>query len=115
MTDITRFESNGRMSQVVVHNGIAYLAGQVEAPGADAGEQTRATLAEIDRLLALAGTDKTRILTAQIWLADIADFVAMNEVWDGWVAKEHAPARYTGESKLASPDYRVEIIVTAAV
>lgn len=115
MTDITRFESNGRMSQVVVHNGIAYLAGQVEAPGADAGEQTRATLAEIDRLLALVGTDKTRILTAQIWLADIADFAAMNEVWDGWVAPGHAPARATGESKLATPDYKVEIIVTAVL
>ncbi|MGR3463208.1 RidA family protein [Limimaricola sp.] len=115
MTDIIRHETNARMSQVVIHNGIAYLAGQIEGPAGDAGAQTRETLAEIDRLLALAGTDKTRLLTAQIWLADMSDFAAMNEVWDGWVPEGHAPARYTGESKLASPDYLVEIIVTAAV
>ncbi|MCP1168285.1 RidA family protein [Limimaricola litoreus] len=115
MTDIIRHETDARMSQVVVHNGIAYLAGQIEGPAHDAGAQTRETLAEIDRLLALAGTDKTRLLTAQIWLADMADFEAMNAAWDAWVPEGHAPARYTGESKLAAPEYRVEIIVTAAV
>ncbi len=113
--DITRLETSKRMSAAVVHNGIVYLAGQVGAPGEDAGTQTRAILEEIDRLLALAGTDKTRLLTAQVWVADMADFAAMNEVWDGWVAEGQAPARWTGESKLATPDYKVEIIVTAAV
>ena len=111
---ITRIESGDRMSQAVVHNGIAYLAGQVGKPGEDATAQTQEVLAQIDRLLALAGSDKTKILTAQVWLADMADFAAMNAVWDGWVAKGHAPARWTGEAKLATPDYRVEIIVTAA-
>ena len=112
---ITRIESGDRMSQAVVHNGIAYLAGQVGKPGEDATIQTTEVLAQIDRLLALAGTDKTKILTAQVWLADMADFAAMNAVWDGWVAKGHAPARWTGEAKLATPDYKVELIVTAAL
>lgn len=115
MADITRIECGARMSAAVVHNGIAYLAGQVGKPGGDVTAQTRDVLAEIDRILALAGTDKTRILTAQIWLADIAGFAEMNAVWDAWVAPGHAPARWTGEAKLATPDYLVEIIVTAAV
>jgi enamine deaminase RidA (YjgF/YER057c/UK114 family) len=115
MSDITRLETGPRMSQAVVHNGLVYLAGQVGTPGAPIAEQTKAVLAEVDRLLAAAGTDKTRILTAQIWLGDIADFAAMNAVWDGWVPQGHCPARWTGEAKLATPDYKVEIIVTAAV
>ncbi len=115
MTDITRIETGPRMSQAVVHNGIAYLAGQVGAPGEDAAAQTREVLAQVDRLLAAAGTDKTRILTAQVWLADMSHFAAMNAEWDSWVAQGHAPARWTGEAKLATPDYLVEIIVTAAV
>ena len=112
---ITRIESGDRMSQAVVHNGIAYLAGQVGKPGEDATAQTKEVLAQIDRLLALAGTDKTKILTAQVWLADMADFAAMNAVWDGWVSKGNAPARWTGEAKLATPDYNVEMILTAAL
>ncbi|MCF7700181.1 RidA family protein [Loktanella sp. M215] len=112
---IQRIESGDRMSQAVVHNGIAYLAGQVGKPGEDATAQTTAVLAQIDRLLALAGTDKSKILTAQVWVADMADFAAMNAVWDGWVSKGNAPARWTGEAKLATPDYKVEIIVTAVV
>ncbi|MBS1303691.1 RidA family protein [Loktanella sp. SALINAS62] len=112
---ITRIQSGARMSQAVVHNGIAYLAGQVGAPGEDATAQTQAVLNSIDALLAEAGTDKTRILTAQVWVADMADFAAMNAVWDTWVAPGHAPARWTGEAKLATPDYKIEIIVTAAV
>ena len=76
--------------------------------------QTKEVLAEIDRLLALAGSDKTRILRAQIWLADIKTFDQMNGVWDAWVAPGNPPARATGEAKLATPDYLVEIIVTAA-
>jgi enamine deaminase RidA (YjgF/YER057c/UK114 family) len=103
------------MSQAVIHNSTVYLAGQVGAPGASVTDQTRAILAEIDRLLGLAGTDKTRLLTAQIWLADIKTFAEMNAVWDAWVAPGNAPARWTGEAKLATPDYKVEIIVTAAV
>jgi enamine deaminase RidA (YjgF/YER057c/UK114 family) len=113
---ITRIESGKRMSQAVVHNGIVYLAGQVGNPGEDVTAQTRTVLAEIDRLLAAAGTDKTKLITAQIWLADIATgFAAMNAVWDEWVAPGNTPARYTGEAKLAGPEYLVEIIVTAAV
>ncbi len=115
MSEITRIECGPRMSQAVVHNGMAYLAGQVGAPGASVAEQTRAVLAEVDRLLAACGTDKTRILTAQIWLADMATFAEMNGVWDTWVPAGHCPARWTGEAKLATPDYLVEIIVTAAV
>ena len=113
---INRIDSGDRMSQAVVHHGIVYLAGQIGAPGEDAEAQTCAVLEKIDDLLARAGTDKTRILTAQVWVADIdCDFAPMNEVWDGWVARGQAPARWTGEAKLATPDYRVEIIVTAAV
>ena len=111
--EITRFESGARMSQAVVHNGIVYLAGQVGERGSDVSGQTREALAEVDRLLALAGSDKSRILTAQIWLADLADFAKMNAVWDAWVSPGNAPARATGESKLAAPDYLVEVIVTA--
>jgi enamine deaminase RidA (YjgF/YER057c/UK114 family) len=115
MSDITRIEPGPRMSQVVVHKDVAYLAGQVAKPGASVAEQTEAVLASIDRLLAVAGTDKTRLLTAQIWLSDMAGFAAMNSVWDKWVAPGNAPARWTGEAKLATPDYKVEIIVTAAL
>ena len=115
MADIKRIECGPRMSMAVVHGGIAYLAGQVGKPGESVTEQTREVLAQVDRLLAEAGTDKTRILTAQIWLADMADFAEMNAVWDAWVPQGHCPARATGEAKLATPDYRVEVIVTAAL
>ena len=115
MAEITRHEIGTRMSQAVIHNGLVYLAGQVGAPGASVTEQTQAILAEIDRLLAAAGTDKTRILTAQIWLADMATFAEMNAVWDAWVPTGNAPARATGSADLATRDYRVEIIVTAAL
>jgi enamine deaminase RidA (YjgF/YER057c/UK114 family) len=115
MSDIQRIEPGPRMSQAVIHDSTVYLAGQVGAPGASVTAQTQAILAEVDRLLGLAGTDKTRLLTAQIWLADIKTFAEMNAVWDGWVAPGNPPARWTGEAKLATPDYKVEIIVTAAV
>ncbi|RDW12764.1 RidA family protein [Paracoccus thiocyanatus] len=114
MSDITRIATGPRMSQAVIHNGTVYLAGQVGKPGDPVAEQTREVLAQIDRLLAECGSDKTRILSAQVWLADMGDFAQMNAVWDGWVAPGHAPARATGESALATPDYKVEIIVTAA-
>ena len=113
--DIKRFETGPRMSQAVVHNGTVYLAGQVGEPGDDVTAQTKTTLAEIDALLAQAGTDKSKILMATIWLADIADFEAMNAVWDAWVDKANPPARATSEARLATPDYLVEIIVVAAL
>ena len=115
MTDITRIEPGTRMSQAVVHNGVAHLAGQVGAPGASVTEQTRAVLAEVDRLLAACGTDRSRLLTAQIWLSDMGTFAEMNAVWDAWVDRANPPARWTGEAKLATSDYKVEIIVTAVV
>ena len=111
---ITRLETGARMSNAVIHNGTIYLAGIVGEPGESVGAQTRTILAEIDRLLALAGSDKTKILKAQIWLADISTFADMNAEWDAWVPQGHTPARATGEAKLATPDYKVEIIVTAA-
>ena len=111
---IRRIEPGKRMSQAVVHGNTVYLAGQVGAPGASVAEQTRAVLGEIDRLLAEAGSDKSRLLAATIWLADIADFAEMNSVWETWIDPASPPARATGESKLAAPEYKVEIIVTAA-
>jgi len=115
MTDIIRIEPGPRMSAAVVHAGIAHLAGQVGAPGEDVTAQARAVLAEVDRILALCGTSKARLLTAQIWLADMGAFAEMNAVWDAWVDRANPPARWTGEARLATPDYLVEIIVTAAV
>ena len=112
---IERYEVGPRMSQVVVHGGVAYLAGIVaEDLVPSVADQTRQILARIDRLLALAGSDKTRILKANIWLSDIGTFNEMNAVWDGWVAKGHTPARATVEARLAGPAYLVEIMVEAA-
>ena len=110
---IIRHETGPRMSQANIHNGVVYLAGQV-GDGATVKEQTQAVLAQIDRLLALSNSSKSRILSAQIWLADMADFGQMNEAWEAWVDPRNTPARATGEAKLAAPKYRVEIIVVAA-
>lgn len=115
MSDIKRFETGPRMSQAVVHGGLVYLAGQVGTAGASATQQTKDILANIDRLLASVGSDKSRILQATIWMASMDDFAEMNAVWDGWVSPGNAPARATGESRLATPDYKVEIICIAAV
>jgi enamine deaminase RidA (YjgF/YER057c/UK114 family) len=112
---IRRIEPGPRMCQAVAHGGTVYLAGQVGAPGESVAAQTQAVLQQIDRLLAEAGSDKSRILTATIWLADIGDFAEMNTVWDTWVDPANPPARATGESRLAAPEYKVEIIVVAAV
>lgn len=112
---IQRFQKDHRMSQAVVHNGVVYLAGQVGETHEDVVAQTRTALAEIDALLAEVGSDKSKILMATVWLADMADFAAMNSVWDAWVDQENPPARATGEARLATPQYRVEVIVTAAL
>lgn len=114
MSDITRIDTGIRMSQAVIHNGTVYLAGQVGEPGTSVTEQTKAILAKIEAQLAEAGSDKTKILQAIIWLADMTDFAEMNAVWDAWVAPGHAPARACGEAKLATPEYTVEIIIVAA-
>ena len=115
MSDIKRFGVGARMSEAVAYNGLVWVAGQVGNPGDSVAEQTKTCLAEVDRILAEVGTDKTRILSAQIWLADMADFAEMNSVWDQWVPAGNTPARATGEAKLAAPEYKVEVIVTAAL
>jgi enamine deaminase RidA (YjgF/YER057c/UK114 family) len=113
---IQRIDAGPRMSEATIHNGIVYLAGQVaEDGGADIEGQTRQVLAAIDALLAQAESDKTRILRAQIFLADIADFAGMNRVWDAWVVPGQGPARATVQAKLARPEWKVEIVVTAAI
>ncbi len=112
---IQRIRSGSRMSQAVVHGNTVYLAGQVGAPGESVAAQTRAVLAQIEELLTEVGSDKSKLLQATIWLADMADFNEMNGVWDAWIGGQNAPARATGEAKLASPAYKVEIIATAAL
>ncbi len=114
---ITRIETGPRMSQAVLHHHTVYLAGQVADHGAgpDVFVQTQQALASIDRLLALAGSDKSRILSATIWLTDMDTFADMNRAWDAWVVPGHTPARATVHSaRLAAPEYRVEISVVAA-
>lgn len=112
---IRRIEAGQRMTQAVVHGNTVYLAGQVGKPGESVTEQTKAVLAQIDRLLAEAGSSKSKLLQAVIWLADMSDFAEMNAVWDAWVDTANTPARATGEAKLATPDYKVEVIITAAI
>lgn len=115
MSDIQRLHPRPRMSEASIHNGTVYLAGQVaDDATADVAGQTQQVLAAIDRLLAEAGSDKTRILMATIFIADMADFPAMNTVWDAWVPKGAAPSRATVEAMLARPGWRIEIVVTAA-
>ena len=115
-SDIVRLQVGPRMSQAVCHGGVVHLAGQVADDVAlDVSGQTRQVLAAIDRLLEEAGSEKSRILQATVYLADIADFAAMNSVWDAWVPQGHTPARATVEAKLATPAYRVEIQVVAAL
>jgi len=116
--NIRRIECGKRMSQAVVCNGLVYLAGQVapaEANEKTVAGQTRLVLAGIDRLLAAAGSDKSKLLSASIWLADMDTFGEMNSAWDQWVAPGAAPARATVEARLAGPEYLVEIAVIAAV
>jgi enamine deaminase RidA (YjgF/YER057c/UK114 family) len=113
---IKRYQVGRRMSQAVVHGGLVFLAGQVaDDPKQDVKGQTAQILAKIDRLLEQAGSDKTRILSANIWLADYTTYNDVNEIWDAWVPEGEAPARACVESKLAFPQYTVEIGVIAAV
>ena len=111
---IQRIDAGNRMSEASIHGGVIYLAGQVpETPHAYIETQTREVLAAIDQLLEQAGSDKTRILRAQIYLADIADFAGMNRAWDAWVVPGQAPSRATVEARLANLAWKVEIVVTA--
>ena len=111
---IERIKTGPRMSQAVIHNKTVYLAGQV-APGATVAIQTREILATIDALLAEAKTDKSRLLSATIWLTDMATFAEMNSVWQSWVVQGEAPARATVLSPhLASVEFKIEIAVVAA-
>ncbi|MGA8497250.1 MAG: RidA family protein [Xanthobacteraceae bacterium] len=113
---IQRFDTGPRMSKAVVNGNTVYLAGIVaDAPkGKSMGEQTKSILAQIDGFLAQAGTDKSKLLSANIWITDMAKFAEMNAAWDAWVSPGNTPARATVEAKLASPDYLVEIMVVAA-
>lgn len=116
MADTKRFEVGPRMSQAVQHGDTVYLAGQVaqRQGGASVTEQTKDILSKIDELLAAAGSDKTKLLSATIWLTDIGTFAEMNAVWDAWVSPGNTPARACVEAKLASPQFTVEIAVIAA-
>jgi len=116
MSEVKRVNPGKRMSQAVIHNGVAYLSGQVpNDASADVEGQTQQVLATIDRILAEVGSDKSRLLSAQVFLANIAEFAGMNRAWDTWVADVQPPARATIEARLANPDYKVEIVVSAAV
>ena len=113
---VQRFDVGTRLSEMAVHNGTVWLAGQVPADATqDIGGQTRQVLAAIDALLARAGTDKTKIVMAQIFLADLTDFPGMNAAWDAWVPAGNAPPRATVQARLAKPEWKVEIVVTAAL
>jgi len=116
MTDIARIATNVRCGRAVIYNRVVYLGGMVaDDRTGDIEAQTRQALAKVDAALALAGTDKSRLLTAQIWLSNIArDFAGMNIVWDAWVEADALPARATAECALGAPGGLVEIIVTAA-
>jgi enamine deaminase RidA (YjgF/YER057c/UK114 family) len=112
---IKRIDPGPRLSQAVVHGDTVYVAGQVAADtGADCAGQTRQILNQIDALLAQGGSDKSRILWANVWLADMADYAAMNGEWESWIPKGHTPARATVEAKLAMPQFKVEIACVAA-
>ena len=113
---IQRHNTGKRLSEIVVHNGTVYLAGEVpDSPAKDITGQTDEVLAKIDALLAKVGSDKTRLLSAQIFLPDMKDFAGMNIAWERWVAPGQTPARATIQAKLANPDYKVEIMCIAAL
>lgn len=113
---IQRHEVGKRLSKIVVHNGVAYLAGEVpDDGGKDITGQAEEVLAKIDRLLRQVGSDKTRILSAQIFLPDMKDFAALNAAWEKWIPAGQTPARATIEAKLANPAFKVEIMCIAAI
>lgn len=115
MSELYRYNVGARMSEAARYQGTVYLAGQVARDASlDIGGQTADVLAQIDALLAQAGSHKSRILMTQIFLADLADFAGMNAVWDAWVVPGNTPPRATVQAKLAKPEWRVEIVVTAA-
>lgn len=113
---VERHEVGPRMSQIVIHGDTVYLAGIVahKSGGKSVTDQTKEILATIDGYLAKAGTDKSKLLSANIWLTDMATFGEMNAVWDAWVAPGNTPARATVEARLAAPQFKIEIMVTAA-
>jgi enamine deaminase RidA (YjgF/YER057c/UK114 family) len=112
---IERHKVGARMSQAVAYGETVYLAGQVaDTPAADIRQQTQEVLRKIDELLAAAGTDNSKLLSATIWLADMRDYDAMNAVWDAWVSPGNTPGRACVEARLAAPHWRVEIAVVAA-
>jgi enamine deaminase RidA (YjgF/YER057c/UK114 family) len=114
--DITRHHVGKRLSESAVYNGVVYLAGMVPERGdTDIRGQTEDILAQIDMRLKEAGSDKTRLLRVEIYLSSIGDMAAMNEVWDVWVAPGHTPPRATVEARLANPNYKIEVVATAAV
>ena len=116
MSTVARIQPGSRLSEAAVHNGVVYLAGQVAQDAAlDIGGQTRDVLASIDRLLAAAGSDKSKVLMAQIFLADMAEFDGMNAAWDAWVPKDNLPPRATVQAALARPKWKIEVVITAAV
>jgi enamine deaminase RidA (YjgF/YER057c/UK114 family) len=113
---LQRFDVGARLSEMAIHNGVVYLAGQIpEDPKLGIEGQTQQVLDAIDKLLARAGTDKSKLLMVQIFLVDLKDFEGMNKVWDAWVAPGHAPPRATVQAHLASPKWRLEVVATAAV
>lgn len=115
---IVRHDAQARMSRAVIHNGVAYLCGQVAGPEARDGDITAQTVSMLDRLDALLteiGSDRERLLTATIYLKDGSDFAAMNEVWDAWVPEGHAPARTCVCAPMPADELKVEITVTAVI
>ena len=113
---LRRFHVGDRLSEMTIFNGTVYLAGQVPGDASqDIRGQTAQVLAAIDKLLAEAGTDKAHLLMCQIFIKDLADFPAMNEVWEDWLAPGDAPPRATVQANLAKPEWKVEIVVTAAI
>lgn len=111
---IKRIEPDRRMSMAVTHDGLVYLSG-VCGEGPDVATQTQGMLAEVDRLLAKAGSDKSKILTAQIWLSNMMAVDDMNAIWDAWIDPENPPARACVEARLTGPEWLVEVMVVAAL
>jgi len=113
---LSHHDSNTRMSQITIHNATVYLAGQVPGDAtADMRGQTEQVLARIDELLAKAGTSKEHLIAAQIWVASMTEFDQMNAAWDAWVVADRPPVRAAVEARLAKPEWKVEIMVTAAL